>query len=172
MDPIDRWLGRATKSLHMLAAVWLFFLAFLILGDVLGRNLFNQPIPGTPEIVANSLVSIAFLQLSHSIRMNGMLRAEFLQPYLSPKLWRLLAGIGCLFGVALFLAIAYASWVPMLNAWEISEYSGEGALRVPTYPVRSVVVAMSLLAAICYVGLAVREFRGDFDATTPPPPTL
>ena len=111
-------------------------------------------------------VAAALLAVFAAVALGELLGWPFLGPpvqrFLSERLERR----------ALFLAIAYASWVPMLNAWEISEYSGEGALRVPTYPVRSVVVAMSLLAAICYVGLAVREFRGDFDATTPPPPTL
>jgi TRAP-type C4-dicarboxylate transport system permease small subunit len=66
----------------MVAAIWLFSLAFLILADVLARGLFNSPIQGTAELVSNSIVAIAFLQLSHSIRMRGMLRAEFLDAFL------------------------------------------------------------------------------------------
>lgn len=152
----------------MLAAAWLFMLALLILADVVGRGLFNQPLPGTAEIVANSLVAIAFLQLSHAIRMHGMLRAELLQPYVPKALWRTFIVVGYVVGTLFFLAIAYASWEPMLNAWEIKEWAGEGALRVPTYPLRSLIVAMSVLAAICYAFLAIKALRDDeTPASTP-----
>lgn len=159
MDRLDRALGSLTRSLHLIAALWLFALAFLILADVIGRDLFNAPIPGTPELVANSLVSIAFLQLSHSIRMNGMLRAELLDGLLPAPVRRWLGVFGFFVGGCFFLAIAYASWEPMLAAWEIGEYQGEGALRVPTYPVRSVIVAMSVIAALCYFLMAWKATR-------------
>lgn len=165
MSAFDRFVGALARGLHMLAAAWLFVLALLILADVLGRGLFDQPVPGTAEVVANSLVAIAFLQLSHAIRMHGMLRAELLQPYLPKALWRWFIVVGYIVAVGFFLAIAYASWEPMLSAWEIGEWQGEGALRVPTYPLRSVVVAMCVLAAICYALLAIKALRGEDAAT-------
>lgn len=164
MESFDRWLGKFARSLHMLAAVWLFSLAFLILADVIGRGIFNQPIQGTAELVANSIVAIGFLQLSHSIRMRGMLRAEFLDAYLPAWLMRGFSMLGYLVAIALFVAIAYASWEPMLNAVEIGEYQGDGALRVPTWPVRIIIVAMSLLSALSYVSLFARGLKGDHEA--------
>lgn len=161
MTGFDRLVGALARALHMLAAAWLFVLALLILADVLGRGVFNQPVPGTAEIVANSLVAIAFLQLSHAIRMHGMLRAELLQPYVPGWLWRSFIVGGYVVGALFFLAIAYASWEPMLNAWEIKEWQGEGALRVPTYPLRSLIVAMCVMAAICYAFLAIKATRGE-----------
>ena len=164
MGIVDRWLGKFARSMHMLAAIWLFLLAFLILADVIGRDIFNAPFPGTAELVANSIVAIAFLQLSHSIRMRGMLRAEFLDAYLPAWLMRGFSMLGYLVAIALFAAIAYASWEPLLRAWEIKEYQGEGALRVPTYPVRFVIVVMSALSALSYLSLFVRGLNGDHEA--------
>lgn len=161
MGIINHWLGKFSRSLHMLAAIWLFLLAFLILADVVGRGVFNTPIQGTAELVANSIVAIAFLQLSHSIRMGGMLRAEFLDAYLPVRLMRTFSMLGYLAAVALFIAIAYASWEPMLRAWEIKEYQGDGALRVPTYPVRMIIVATSILSALSYVALFMRGLNGE-----------
>lgn len=161
LEAVDRLLGPLTRSLHLLAAVWLFLLAFLILADVVGRGLFNAPIQGTPELVANSIVSIAFLQLAHSIRMRGMLRADILEPLLGPGARKWLRATGYVVGMAFFLALAYATWEPMLRAWEIREYQGEGALRVPTYPVRMIILATSVLAALAYLGLAARALRGE-----------
>ncbi len=45
----------------------------------------------------------------------------------------------------------------MLFSWEIREFHGEGAMRVPAYPVRTVLVAIGILAAINYALLAWRE---------------
>lgn len=164
MGSFDYWVGNIARRLHMLAAIWLFSLAFLILADVLGRGVFNSPIQGTAELVANSIVAIAFLQLSHSIRMRGMLRAEFLDAYLPSWLMRGFSMLGYLVAIALFVAIAYASWEPMLSAVAIGEYQGEGALRVPTWPVRIIIVAMSVMSALSYIGLFARAMRGDHEA--------
>jgi TRAP-type C4-dicarboxylate transport system, small permease component len=154
----DGFLDRLTFGLHLLAALWLFSLAFVILVDVVGRGLFSSPLHGTPEIVSNSIVSIAFLQLTHAIRMRGMLRTDIVEQFLPEAGVRVLRAIGYLVGAALFGAMAWSSWEPMLSAWEIGEYSGEGALRVPTYPVRTIIVAMSALASICYLMLAAGQF--------------
>lgn len=160
-NAVDRLLAPLARGLHVVAAVWLFLLAFLILADVAGRGLFDAPIQGTAELVANSIVSIAFLQLAHSIRMRGMLRADLLDPFLTPRARIALRVAGYCAGIAFFLALAYATWGPMLSAWEIGEYQGEGALRVPTYPVRTIILATSVLAALAYLGLAIRSLRGE-----------
>lgn len=156
----ERLITGFNRLLHMLASVWLFVLALVILADVLGRGLLNSPLVGTAEIVANSVVAIAFLQLSHSIRMGGMLRAEILEPFLPRAVARGLRVIGSLLGVILFSAIAWSAWDPMLEAWRIGEYAGnEGSLKVPTYPVRTLLVCMSCLAALNYMIMACRPFN-------------
>ena len=63
-----------TRILHVLAAIWLCVIAMTIVVDVFGRFVFNSPLTGTAEIVANSVVSIAFLQIPFAIRTYGMLR--------------------------------------------------------------------------------------------------
>lgn len=70
-------------------------------------------------------------------------------------------------GIVLFLAIAYASWDPMMNAIEINEYQGDGALRVPTYPVRIIIVFTSLLSAIAYGFLFAEGLSGHSEIMTP-----
>ena len=153
MAAVNSWL-------HMLAAIWLFLLTLVILADVLGRGLLNSPLDGTAEIVANSVVAIAFLQLNHSIRVGGMLRAEFLEPYLPSAVANILETSGCVLGSILFLAVAWGSWDPMVEAWRIGEFAGnEGSIKLPTYPVRTLLVAMCALAAVNYLIMAVQTMR-------------
>lgn len=156
MERLDNAIVRLNAALHYAAALWLFGLAVVILVDVAGRGLFNAPLQGTAEIVANSVVSIAFLQLCHAVREGRMLRVELLDAIVPPGGIRVVQIAGSLLGALLFAAIAAASWEPMLNAWRIREYAGyEGSLRIPVYPVRTLVVAMAGLAMLNYLIMAL-----------------
>jgi TRAP-type C4-dicarboxylate transport system permease small subunit len=151
------WLN---SLLHIFAAIWLFLLTLVILADVLGRGVFNSPLPGTAEIVANSVVAIAFLQLNHSISMGGMLRAEFLDAYLPGALVEFFKTSGYVLGCLLFLLVAWGAWNPMVEAWLIGEFAGnEGSIKLPTYPVRTLLVAMCLLAAVNYAFIAFQSLK-------------
>ena len=50
----------------------------------------------------------------------------------------------------LFVLLCYSSWHLTMQAWEVLEYEGEGALRVPTYPVRTIILFCSGLMVIQY----------------------
>lgn len=157
---LDAWIQRINQSLHMFAAFWLFVLAFLILIDVAGRALFSAPLRGTPEIIANSVVCIAFLQLCNAVRTGSMLRVEALDGIIPEAVSRFLRFAGFVFGAVLFSAVAYSAWEPMMDAWRIGEYAGnEGSLRVPTYPVRTILVVMCLFATLNYLLMAWQALR-------------
>ena len=80
-----RLTDRVAKFLMILAAGWAFVLAFIILADIIGRSpLFNAPLAGVREIVANSIVMIVFLQAGYAIRSRSMLRADFLVARFNP----------------------------------------------------------------------------------------
>lgn len=160
----ERLVKEATRLLHIMAAIWLCLLAVTIVVDVFGRFVFNSPLTGTAEIVANSVVAIAFLQIPFAIRTYGMLRTTVVLDLLGAAGRRIFNIATYLLGVAVFLAISYASWEPMLFSWSIGEYEGEGALRVPTYPVRTFIVVMSVIAALAYLLLCLREIRGEASA--------
>jgi TRAP-type C4-dicarboxylate transport system permease small subunit len=155
MEILDIILGKISQALKVFAAVWMFCLALLILIDVLARGVFNVPLLGIPELIANSVVSIAFLQLPYTVRIRAMLRAEVIGSVLGETSQRVLLVIGLLTGAVFFAMIFWAGWTPMEQSWITAEYEGEGGLRVPVYPVRTIVVFCSLLAAINYV-LAAR----------------
>ena len=67
-------------------------------------------------------------------------------------------------GLLFFLGTAFSAWGPAVEALGVSEYEGEGALRVPTYPVRFLVVATSVFAAYVYVHLMLLDWTGRIDS--------
>lgn len=151
MTQIERITAGISQLLMLIAAGWMFLIALLVLADVLARGVFNSPILGIPELIANSIVSIAFLQLPLTVRIRAMLRAEIIDGLVGRYGRKWLAVFGLLLGAALFGMISVASWDPMLVSWASGEYEGEGGMRVPVYPVRTIIVFCSFLAAVNYL---------------------
>jgi len=147
---LDRWSDLTAKALLAFAATLAFLLSFLVVADVVGRTVFSSPVKGTPEMVSMSIVIICFLQASYAIRSGGMLSVDVLPALLPRRAREALAAAGCLLGVAFFAVIVYGSIDPLAHAWGSGEYEGEGALRIPTWPARFVVLLGSALAAFNY----------------------
>jgi len=153
---------RISTWLMVLGATWAFVLCFIILIDVVGRSVFNAPLQGTVEIVANSIVMIVFLQATYAIRSRSMLRAEFLVALLGPRARRALNLLCYLLGAAFFALLLHGGIEPALRSFATGEYDGEGALRVPVWPTRFVILLGSALAVLSYLVLAFLElFRPD-----------
>lgn len=151
---------RTARFLHIVSAGWTLLLAFLVVGDVIGRVFFSAPIPGTKEILQNSVVTITFLQIPLAIYSGSMLRTSILADLMPPLGRRLLRTLASVLGCLLFLGLVLGTWPSFLDAYRIGEYEGEGALRVATWPVRGAIVAMSVFGALAYLWMIVLDWRG------------
>ncbi len=144
----------AAKSMMIMAAVWAFILTFFILTDIVGRTLFNNPFNGVREIVANSIVIIVFLQAGYAVRSRSMLSADFLVSRFPAWLQRVALAIGYLLGVVFFAFIVWGGWTFAVDAWTGGEFEGEGALHVPAWPTRFIILIGSVAAIINYLVVA------------------
>jgi TRAP-type C4-dicarboxylate transport system permease small subunit len=145
---------RIGSVLNVLAAAWMMILAFVILADVIGRGLFNMPLQGTAEIVANSVVAIVFLQFPFAVGARGMIYTPLLIANLPFNVKKVITCLIFVSGAAVFAAIAYSSYPNMIRAWHTSEYMSEGALRVPTVYTRATIIFTSILCCLAYLSLA------------------
>ena len=145
---------------NAIGSLWICVLMLIITADVLLRTIFHYPLEGTPEIVSNSLVAIAFLQIGFVLYENRHIRATVLHDKFSDSGKRVLDIIASLFGVVIFIAVIYSSWDLFVTAVQVGEFEGEGALRVPTSPVRFVILYGSLLMAIQFLITLIRDIRG------------
>ena len=143
-----------SKFMMVIAAIWAFGLSFLILANIIGRSVFDSPVYGTAEIVATSIVIIVFLQVGYAIRSESMLRADFLIIHLPYSIQRIFLFIGYLLGAVFFLMIITGGWEESVLSYIEGEFEGEGALRVPSWPARWMVMIGSTLALINYIVLA------------------
>jgi TRAP-type C4-dicarboxylate transport system permease small subunit len=151
MEMLRRLNDRITKSLLVLAATLAFLLCFLVVADVIGRGAFNSPVKGTTEIVSLSIVIICFLQAGFAIRSGGMLNVDMFASKGSPRTQSVLACIAALAGLVFFAIICWGSIEGAMHAWTSNEFEGEGALRVPVWPARFVVVLGTFMASVSYL---------------------
>lgn len=163
---------RLVHALLAAAALLIFCLSFLVVADVIGRAVFSRPVKGTPEIVSMSIVIVCFLLAGYSVHSRSMLRTDVLVGLMgrrAPHIASLLSG---LLGAVFFGLIVWGSHEPMLHAWSTGEFEGEGALRVPVWPARLVVMLGSLLVALIYLAQAVAAaaalLRGERASAAPP----
>ena len=94
------------KFLKYTASSGLIVLGLLILFDVVMRTFVNKPVIGVAEIIANSIVMIAFSQIAYTISIDGMVKSEYLLKKASVRAtdrwrrggdtwWRNSCGYGC-----------------------------------------------------------------------------
>lgn len=162
---LNEWIAR---TLLTIAALLAFLLCFLVCADVIGRVVFNSPVKGTPEIVSSSIVIICFLQAAYAIRSGGMIWVDAVTQHLPPTVQRVCEIAGSLLGVAFFGLIFWGSIEPAAYAWTSNEFEGEGALRVPVWPARYIVVLGTFLAAFNYLLLVIEQVRSLISGTPPP----
>jgi len=148
----------------VMAATWAFILTFIIMADIIGRGVFNDPVNGVREIVANSIVIIVFLQAGYAIRSRSMLSAEFVIDLFPFWARRAALALGYLLGVAFFVLIIWGGWQLAIDSWTGGEFEGEGALRVPAWPTRFLILIGSALAIINYLVMAYLDVVRPDDA--------
>jgi TRAP-type C4-dicarboxylate transport system permease small subunit len=153
-----------SKFLMVLAAFWALGLSLLIVADIFANNLVGAAIPGVREIVISSIVMIVYLQLGYAIRSHSMLRSDTLLLAMPRLMRRITLAAGYALGAALFLMILRGTIEPTLYAWNTSEFWGEGALRVPVWPTRLMILVGAALAIVNYAVAALIDVFGFEDA--------
>jgi len=151
---LERIANRLVHGLLAVAAMIIFCLSFLVVADVLGRALFNSPVKGTPEIVSMSIVIICFLLAAYAVQSGAMLRTDVIVGMFGSRGHDFADMLSALLGVAFFALIVWGSFEPTIHAWTSGEFEGEGALRVPVWPARGVVMAGAALVVAIYAAQA------------------
>ncbi len=151
---------KLARGIHLVSAFWTLALAVLIFCDVMVRQLLGTSVPGTKEILQNSVVSIAFLQLPLAVYSGSMLRTSVFADAVPPFFQKLLRTFSALLGVAVFVALVWSTSDSFADAYRIGEYEGEGSLRVPTWPVRGAVLLMSAFVVLTYLHMILLDWQG------------
>lgn len=146
-------------GLNAVGTVWVAAITVLVCADILGRVLFSFPITGVPEIVKVSIVAIVWLQIPHTLKIGGHLRSDVVLRRLSGRGRSILDLFAYVLGALVFGLLVFSGWDTMIMAWEIGEFEGELPVRVPTYPLRSIVLLGAALTCLQFLLMAAEVVR-------------
>ncbi len=162
IDQLDRFVGRISTSLAFLGAGLLGLLAVLIIVDIVGRQI-GTPIRGTVELAAMTVASATFLTIPYAMRQRGHIRSTIVVARLPDGPRRTLEAFTYAIGAVTFAVLAVSSFDAMMTAFVAGSYEGEGALRVPTFPTRTIIFVSSIVMAVecTLASLAVARRNND-----------
>jgi TRAP-type C4-dicarboxylate transport system permease small subunit len=157
---MDRLVIRLSHGLALIAALALALMMLHVTADVIGKYLFNAPVPGTAEIVASYyMVAAVFLPLAWVEVRGGSIVVELLYDIAPKSLQHVMAGLGAILSTLFYGILAWLSWAPAMHAYEIGEVV-EGTWRVTVWPTKFLLPAGLALACIITALQLVRILMG------------
>jgi TRAP-type C4-dicarboxylate transport system permease small subunit len=134
------------KVNRFFAAVGACFLVPLMLitaGDVVGRDLFNHPIPGVVELSQYLLSAFILLGLAYAHQVRAHVAVSVFTSRLSQRAQEVLKMIMTLVGVFLFSILSWQGLVVGVGERTVSDM-----LRVPQYPFRLLISVAAFLVCL------------------------
>jgi TRAP-type C4-dicarboxylate transport system permease small subunit len=153
---IYRAYGRMLRVIAQISAAATFVMMVLVVVNVLGRYLLNQPLTGTLEFTESLLVLIIFLSLALTQYDGGHIRVTLLTRRLPKRAARALTAGCMLVGAAFFTWCAYAAWVFAAQAYSFNEQEW-GEVVFPLWPMKFVVFIGIALLALQFLLDAIAE---------------
>jgi TRAP-type C4-dicarboxylate transport system permease small subunit len=98
--------------------------------------------------------------MAHTLRIGAHLRSTILVERMPPAARRAVEIVSCLMGALMFALIVYSGWDNMIESWRIGEFEGEEPVRVPTAPIRSLVLIGAALTSIQFLIMLADLIRG------------
>ncbi len=145
------------------ASIWIFCLMLLICADIIGRSLFNAPVQGVAEIVANSIVAIVFLQAAHALMCGRMTRTDILLGWLEEDRPFAAAAFKLVFnvaGIVVFALIAQGTWPKLVDAWVEGEFFGaQGVFTAPVWPIKACLFGGALLTCLAFAAQVLVDVK-------------
>lgn len=147
----DRSLHRIETGLTLVAGIVIFLLMLLAVGQILGRKLFNAPVPGFIDWVEQAMAVFAFLGIAYCQRVGGHIRMDILIGQLRRR-WLWLAEIvSTLLMLFLTVVLTIGSWRHFQRAfdWNAPMFSRDSSIDIalPLWPAKLLVpLALGLLA--------------------------
>ncbi len=160
---------RFTRIMNAAATMWTFLLMFFMTADVFGRIFLNHPLTGAPELVKVSLVGVVYLHMPYTLWLGKHIRSDLLSSRMGPKARAIMNVFVHLLGAALFAGIFFSGWGQAVDAWQSGAYEGEGALRVPTAPIRTILVIGTAMTMVLYAVRSIEGFRNLITGTNEAP---
>ncbi|MBM3512765.1 MAG: TRAP transporter small permease [Alphaproteobacteria bacterium] len=149
---LDAALARVETGAAMVGGGLAVAAMLLTMAEVLGRRLFNAPVPGMIDLFDIGMAGMALLGTGYCQRLSGHIRMEMLISRLAGRArWVLEAATTG--GAFVFIALIFTSSVEhAFKAWRLHDVTNE--VLLPLWPSRAI-LSMALLLLVIRLGLNV-----------------
>ncbi|MCV6601459.1 MAG: TRAP transporter small permease [Cohaesibacter sp.] len=140
----DGWVAKLEDGFNALAGLSILFLILLAVVQVIGRAVFNNPIPGFIDFVEQAMALFAFLGIAYTQRLGGHIRMELVLSGLKGRPLWFAETLATLLVLVLIAALINGSFDHFLRSWTLGDSTID--IGLPTWPSKLVVpIALFLL---------------------------
>ncbi|MCH9674077.1 MAG: TRAP transporter small permease [Gammaproteobacteria bacterium] len=135
MEFIGRVLARAINVATVAGMLAVALMMLHITIDVMGKFIFNSPIPATIALVSNYyMVVVAFVPIAFAETRNGHISVEVLTEFFPMRVQRHLFSWTYLFSALIFGLLTYRSWGEARTTHESGTFMMEQGTKILTWP--------------------------------------
>ncbi|MCB1377525.1 MAG: TRAP transporter small permease [Alphaproteobacteria bacterium] len=151
---VARWIGDwPALVLGIAACGFLFFMMGFTFADVLGRYLFNRPLPSAYEIVSLAMPGVIFCALPMTNRQDGHVTIDLLDSVMPGGLRRVQSLFVNLLG---FAATLFLAWRLAWKSYDHYRFFGvTEELFMPLWPFSAIMAALAAIAALAFLANAI-----------------
>lgn len=148
---------RVNRLLHYAAGGVLIVLTMITVVNIVGRAMFNTPVPGTVEVTEMLMVLIVYLGFGYAEHQGDHISVDLLYERSGWKVRRVLTVVNGLVGF----------FVMGIVAWQLYQYAGvlsrggyeSSILQVPLAPLALIAVGATVLFVLAMLATAVIGYR-------------
>lgn len=141
----DGLLGHVENIFNLVAAASILILMLMAVAQVLGRFIFNMPVPGFVDITEQAMAVFAFAGVAYCQRVGGHIRMEIVLGQLRGRAMWFAEFIGVLAIWVVVMLLLSGSWFHFLRSWQLGDSTMD--ISLPTWPSKLVIpVALGLLS--------------------------
>ena len=143
LGKIKKWVQTLNRFVAGVSGVFLIPLMLITAIDVVGRDVFNHPIPGTVELSQYMLAVFVLLGLAYAQQMKAHVAVSIFTSHLNEHVQLILNIIATLLCLFISYILVWQGWVVGIEEKAVSDM-----LRVPQYPFRLLVALAAFLMCL------------------------
>lgn len=157
LNKIQSVFNKILYCISVLGGIWIVFLMFLITADVLGREILGISIQGTAEIVANSIVGIAFSQFGYCLMVGKHVRTTVIYDKVSQNKKEILDLFAYILGAVIFAVLIVPAFNEVVKAVQTMATEGDGVVKIVVWPVKTIIFSGYVSLFIGYILLSIEK---------------
>ncbi|ASM75303.1 tripartite ATP-independent periplasmic transporter, DctQ component (plasmid) [Pseudosulfitobacter pseudonitzschiae] len=168
MKQANKILAAVASAYAVIGAISVALMMLHITADVIGKFVFNQPLPGTIPIVSQFyMVFATFLPLAMVERANSHISVEIIVQNFPKRMQDFIAMLACALGTIMFGLLTWRALIEAGRKYSVGTFSYEQGHKILTWPTYYIVpLGTGLLTLVMFYKLAC-YFTGYGDDTPP-----